>query len=115
MHELTIAQNIIAIVIEEAAKYGNQPIRTIFFKAGLMNAIIPESLSFGFETLKKEHALLQQAQLEISTIPLVIKCPDCGKETQLEEPLFFCPSCSSTRIEIITGKDMFIESIEFDD
>lgn len=116
MHELTIAQNIISIAEEEVAKQSDSgTVKKIFFKAGKMHAIIPESLQFGFKVLKKESKIVNNATLEIDEIPLRIKCKKCGLEKNIEEPLFYCSKCNSFDIEIISGMDMFVESIEFED
>jgi len=115
MHELTIAQNIISIVEEEVAKQGDSgTVKKVFFKAGKMHAIIPESLKFGFEILKKDSKVVNQANLEIDEIPLRIKCKKCGLEKNIEEPIFYCSKCNSFDIEIISGMDMFVESIELE-
>ena len=116
MHELSIAQNIIAIVEEEMKKHSdNGTIKKILFKAGRMNAIIPESLKFGFDILKKDKDIVSKAELDIEEIPLRVKCKNCGSESNLDEPAFCCPECYSPDVEIISGKEMWIESIELED
>jgi len=116
MHELSIAQNIISIVEQELAKREVQSkVQKIFFNAGRMNAIIPDSLIFGFNTLKKETKLLHEAKLEINETPLILKCRKCGKDFEIDEPVFVCNFCGSTDIEVVSGKDMYIESIELED
>jgi len=115
MHEFSIAQNIITIVEEELAKQKElRPVRKIFFHTGRLNAVIPETLRFGFDIQKQEKPLLARAILEIKEIPIKIRCRNCGKETELEEPAFLCPECASQQIEVITGKHMTIDSIELE-
>ena len=115
MHELSIAQNIIIIVEEELKKHGNKgTVKKVLFKSGRMNAIIPDSLKFGFDILKKEKEVVKNAEIEIEEIPLKVKCTRCGTESVIDEPAFFCPKCFSPDVEIIAGKEMWVESIELD-
>lgn len=118
MHELTIARNIIQIVENELKKRGDSDsirVKRISFKAGALNAIIPESLIFGFDILKKESKLLKDSELIIEEIPLKVRCHVCGMESVLLEPFFFCSGCGSGNVEVVEGKEMFVESVELYD
>ncbi len=115
MHEFSIAQNIITIVEEELSKQKEmKPVRKIFFHTGRLNAVIPETLRFGFDIQKREKPLLSKATLEIDEIPIKIKCRECGQVTELDEPAFLCPACGSQQIKVISGKHMTIDSIELE-
>lgn len=110
---MTIAQNIIQIVSQELVAFTPMPpVKRIHFKAGKMHAIIPESLSFCFDIIKKDTPALQETELLISELPLIVQCRKCGAQTALDEPLFICPQCGDLNLEIISGKDMFIDTIE---
>jgi len=116
MHELQIATNIISIVEEEIRKAGKtEDIEFVHFIAGKMRAIIPESLQFSFDVLKRNKPFLASAELQISEIPIKIRCKNCKTEHTLDEPVFQCETCSSTEIEIISGDELYIDSIEFSD
>jgi hydrogenase nickel incorporation protein HypA/HybF len=116
MHELTIAKNIISIVENELKTRNYQKnVKKVVFSAGKMNAIIPESLKFGFDVLKKNSPFLTQSELEITEIPIKIKCNNCDREMDISEPMFICDKCGSIDIEILSGKDMFVESIELEE
>lgn len=116
MHELTIAQNIIKMVESEVGKRKlDQKIRRIVFQAGRMNAIIPESLTFSFDTIKKCHENLAETKLVIQILPIVVRCQTCGAESTINEPEFICQHCSGTEIEMLSGSEMFVESIEIDE
>ena len=116
MHELSIAQNIITIVEEEYLKQNcTGDVKSIVFFAGRMNAIIPESLIFNFNTIKLENKILMNTILQLKEEPIIIKCKNCKVENKIDDPFFICETCGSTNIEIISGKEMYIESIEIDD
>jgi len=116
MHELTIAQNIVSIIEEELKKRDQLEARVnqVFFNTGRLNAVIPESLRHNFNRIKNEKPFLREAELVIKEIPIVIRCRDCGEESTIEEPIFMCQHCNSTNIEVISGKKMYIDSLEID-
>lgn len=116
MHEMTIAKNIVNIVMGKVSEYSAAPIvKQINFKTGRMNAIIPESLLFCFDVIKKEEPLLANAELVITETPLVVHCQICQTDTDLAEPLFVCPHCGGMDLKIISGTEMFVESIDIEE
>lgn len=116
MHELQIAQNIVKITEDEVRKSGlTRSISAINLKIGKMHAVIHESLRFSFDVLKRDRIQLEQAKLVISEMPVKIRCRSCHKTQLITEPIFICPHCSSADIEIISGNELYVDSIEFID
>ncbi|HPC35984.1 MAG TPA: hydrogenase maturation nickel metallochaperone HypA [Candidatus Marinimicrobia bacterium] len=116
MHELKIAHNIINIVQNELAERKlTQPVKVIHLKAGCLHAIIPESLLFNFDSIKKAEPQLRNARLCIEEIPLKVQCQACGNIEELSEPIFICPNCRNGDLEIISGNEMFIDNIELEE
>ncbi|MFH1262941.1 MAG: hydrogenase maturation nickel metallochaperone HypA [Pseudomonadota bacterium] len=110
---MVIAQNVVKIVEDEV---GSRKLRgkveRVLFRAGKMNAVIPEILRFNFDVLKKDHPILSEANLEISEIPIQVRCDACGKKGILDEPFFLCLECGSP-VTVETGQEMFVERITF--
>ncbi len=48
-------------------------------------------------------------------VPVVVLCSDCDEEFEVERAEFGCPSCSGSNTEIISGREIFVESIEVAD
>ena len=115
MHELTIAQNIITIVEEEIRKQSLAgSVTAIYFKAGRLNAIIPETLQFGFNAIKRESPRLSEAKLIVEEIPVRIRCEKCHSEKVIDEPVFFCENCGSQQITMLSGQEMYIDNFEIE-
>jgi len=116
MHELQIATNIISIVEEEICKAGKtEDVKYVYFIAGRMRAIIPETLQFSFDVQKKKHKQLENSKLLIEEIDIVIRCKDCENQQTINEPAFYCDNCNSTNIEIVTGNELYVDSIELNE
>ncbi|OGU12098.1 MAG: hydrogenase maturation nickel metallochaperone HypA [Ignavibacteria bacterium GWB2_35_12] len=114
MHEVSIAQEIIEIVKSYLPKNNHVSVKSVKVEVGEFSNILPEALSFGFE-VRTENSELKGAELIISKIPLTVKCKDCGYISTLEEPFFFCNSCESANVEILTGTELNVIEIELND
>ena len=78
MHELSIVQNIIEIVIKEKQNNSAEKVLKISLKIGDFSNIVPETLRFCFDILKNENNL-SQTTLEIENVPLRVRCLACGR------------------------------------
>ena len=112
MHEMGIAMEIIDIAVAsipvemEAAR-----VESVNLRVGKLSAIVPESLRFCFDVAIKE-TRLEGAELNIEQVPVVAMCKECGAKWTIEEPAFSCKKCKSGSIELISGKELDIISIE---
>ncbi len=112
MHEMGIALQIIEIATESIPKdLDGVKVARVNLKVGKFSAVVPESLRFCFEVASKETAL-EGAELVIEEIPVVARCRDCEAEWTVSEPVFVCQSCESGNFEILSGRELDIESIE---
>ena len=111
MHELTITQNMVDIAVEQAEAAGANQIKRINLVVGQMSGIVEESVQFYFGFINKD-TIAEGATLNFKTIPTTAKCLNCGTQFELPEYDWVCPSCHSTKMEIVSGKELFIESIE---
>lgn len=111
MHELSITQNILDIALKQAPN-GDTKIRKISLKIGEFTFVDPECVRFYFEQISKDTPA-EDAVLDIEKLPLRVKCNDCEKENPLlKADEFICPDCKSNKVEIITGRELFVESID---
>jgi hydrogenase nickel incorporation protein HypA/HybF len=113
VHEFAIAESLIKIATEQAAKNGAAGIFSVRVKVGKMTSVVPEALHFAFDTLSKG-TLLEGAKLVIDEVPLTVSCAKCGKSSELDEPAFQCPHCSATDLKIVTGRELHVDSMEID-
>lgn len=112
MHEMGIAMQIIEIATASipADMEGARVVR-VNLKVGKLSAIVPDSLHFCFEVAAKD-TLLEGATLAIEELPVVARCNDCHFEWTIDSPVFTCQKCRSGRIELLSGRELDIQSIE---
>jgi hydrogenase nickel incorporation protein HypA/HybF len=111
MHELSITQSMLNLVLEQAEKAKAKRVGKIRLVIGEMTGVVSECVQFYFDFLSKGTAA-EGAALAIKAVPTQAKCRDCGKVFELEEFDWTCPNCHGNNIEILSGKELFVESIE---
>ncbi len=115
MHEMGIAMQIVEMSIASIPEeMKNVQVERVNLKVGKLAAVIPGSLRFCFDIVA-EDTPLSGAKLHIEEIPVIVKCKMCNKESVIEELSFQCGACSSGSIEILSGRELDIESIEIAD
>jgi hydrogenase nickel incorporation protein HypA/HybF len=58
--------------------------------------------------------LITHAELVIHEVPLVVSCAECGGESELQEFVFHCPRCGSTRLDVLQGEDLLLRQVELE-
>ena len=112
MHEMGIAMQVVEIAIASIpAGMEDVKVEKINLKVGRLSAVVPDSLRFCFEIVAKDTPL-GNAELYIEEIPVVVRCDDCNTEVAISEPVFTCQKCNSGNVNLISGRELDIESIE---
>ncbi|MBN1477135.1 hydrogenase maturation nickel metallochaperone HypA [Candidatus Sumerlaeota bacterium] len=112
---MAIAQSIVEQVEEVARSQGLAKISTIRLRIGALRAVVPEALEFGFEVLSQDTPLAG-ARIVIEEIPIRITCHECGAISSPEPGLaWLCPACGSAVVEMTSGKELQLDSLEVED
>jgi len=115
MHEMGIALEIIDIVKSSIPPdTPDARVVKINLQVGRLSAIVAESLRFCFEIAAKDTAL-SHAELSIEEIPVVAMCKECQHQWTITGPAFSCEKCKSGSIELLSGRELDIQSIEIAD
>src|SRR5262249_29741758 len=108
MHELAIAEGVLAVVLDAAQ---GQNVKKVHVHAGALQMIVPDSLSFAFELLS-ENTPAQGADVIVENLPVHLKCKDCAADSEVFSQPFFCGKCNSASIEVLSGTELIVDSIE---
>lgn len=107
MHELGIAQEIVAIIAEHA---GGARVTRVVLEIGRNALILPDSIRFCFD-LCSEGTAAQGASLEIVDVPARARCRDCGVEFVLDQPFGLC-DCGSADLLWLSGDEIRVKEME---
>jgi len=111
LHEAKVAAGIIETVERVARENGASRITGIKLQIGDFTCIQPDSLRFCLEALA-EGTIAQDAGISISRIKTRAACAECNNEFDIHEIQFHCPQCGSSAVELVSGRELIIESIE---
>lgn len=115
MHEMGIAMEIVEIAKASIpADMQDAKVRRVNIKVGQLSAIVPDSLRFCFDLVVKGTPL-DGAALAIEELPVVARCRECRNQWTVTEPVFTCSVCRSGSIDILSGRELDITSIEIED
>ena len=113
MHELILTQSILNIALTEASKHRASKVVIIRIKSGVLAGVLP-SLVKEYFSIASAGTVAEAAQLIIESVPAVISCLDCGSRNTTESIIFNCPSCKSSRIRLLDGREFYVDSLEIE-
>ncbi|WP_428568973.1 MAG: hydrogenase maturation nickel metallochaperone HypA [Solidesulfovibrio sp. DCME] len=116
MHELSIAQSLLALIEDEMAKHGKDTLVTVKVRHGRLSAIVPEALDMAFTALTMD-TRLATARLVLEENPVVLRCRACGREFSPQGKSAFapCPACGEELGHtVLSGRELYIEYLELE-
>lgn len=108
VHELSICISLAAIVTEHAA---GRAVHRVVVDVGQLRQVVPETLRYSWGIVVAGTPLDGSA-LEINHVPVVLECRACGVATAIEAPRFRCGECGSAEVEIVSGEELLVRSLE---
>lgn len=116
MHEFSICEGIVRAAVDEMSRHGAPPgsLRTTRIVVGALHQVVPDNLEFAYEVLTRDTPAAG-SRLEIRPVPLTAKCGACGWRGEIKPPLFLCGTCNSGAIELVTGKELYVENLEIEE
>lgn len=113
MHELSITQNILSITLEKANAAHASKVSKINLVIGALSGIVHECVQLYFGILSKD-TIAAEATLFFRQSPTQLRCRSCATTFSPRNSDWACPSCQQQNVEIIAGRECYIDSIEVD-
>ncbi len=113
MHETMVAESLLVVMSDEAAKQDAKPV-SARISCGMLNAINDEILCFAFEAIAKGTPC-EGVELEIEHKPMQSQCRKCKQSFEIELSRPRCPKCGSEEFELLADAPLMLEEIEFGD
>ena len=111
MHELSLMEEVLAILSEQAQAQGFTQVRRVLLSIGKLSGVEPESLAFCFEAVVAG-SLAQGAALEIHEVPGTGWCAACGRAVALESRFDPCPLCGAGPLPVTAGAELRVEALD---
>lgn len=111
---MAIASDILDVALRTALEHNAGRVLTIKVLIGEMAGVEPEALQFCFETLA-EGTVAAAATLTMERTPLTGFCRQCRQQfSVMLQDRFFCPHCHTATVDIVSGRELYVEQIEVD-
>jgi len=111
MHELSVATAVLNTALRNAAE---RRVTAVAVRAGRLRQVVPDSLRFYFEIVARDTAC-EDARLDLTEVPVRLRCGQCGEEWEPGWPLFRCSRCASADVEVLSGEELEVEYIEVEE
>ncbi len=111
MHEQSIVDALLTLALESAAKAKAKKILKINIVNGAISGAVDESMIFYFAFVCKD-TIAAEASLAFTHVPAKLRCRKCEKIFIAENLDFRCPECKESQVDIIDGRDLYLESLE---
>ena len=111
MHELSIADAIVAIVDRHAA---GRTVAKVEIKVGHLRQVVPSALEFAFE-LVAQGTSAEGAELVMHEVPAAGVCRTCEAESELPDFPLQCSACGGFDVEVIRGEELLVDSLELEE
>lgn len=111
MHELSIAESIVAVAEHHAA---GRRVTRIELRVGHLRQVVPTALEFAFQLVAAD-TLLDGAELAIEDVPARGRCRACGTETTMSGFPLACSACGGLDLEVLAGEELLVDSLELEE
>ena len=111
MHELSITQSILSIALEKARQAEATRICRINVVTGELSGIVDECVETYFNIIRKD-TIAAGASLLFRHPKTELRCRKCATVFSPVDMNWACPSCSEEAVEIVAGRECYVESIE---
>jgi len=111
MHELAICQALMTQVQQVAEKHGARGVERIVLKVGTLSGVEPDLLKLAFE-VARVGTVADTAELEIGSVPVVVKCRSCGAESQVAPNRLLCGNCGDWQVNVTAGDELLLVSLD---
>ena len=111
MHELAIAESIVAIAQRHAA---GRRVTRVEVAVGHLRQVVPAALEFAFE-LVAQGTVLDGAELAMEEVPAAGHCRACGAEGRLAAFPLACEACGGWDVEVTAGEELRVESLDLEE
>ena len=111
VHELSIAQSIVDLVVAEAHATGATRVLSVTLRLGELAGVVEEQLAFCFPIVARGTAA-EGAELVVVPVAGEAFCGACDRAFPLPHLLTPCPLCRGFGTEVLAGSDLVVASLE---
>jgi hydrogenase nickel incorporation protein HypA/HybF len=111
MHEQSIVESLLAVALENAEKANAVRILKINLVVGEYSGVLEEAVDFYFSFLSRD-TIAAEASIIYRHVSAQLRCRQCETIFNPESNNLHCPTCNEQQVDIIAGRELYIDSLE---
>ena len=111
MHELAMVSSIYDVISQQIKEHDVKRVVQVRLVVGELTGVEDMTMKLCFEMYVQATAL-EGAELVIRRVPVRVRCRNCGNEYETKIPFSECAVCGKKSMKIISGKELYIDSLE---
>ncbi len=114
MHELSVAQDMVALIEAQLLAQGDHRVKVtgVHLRIGPLAGVVPQSLRFAYDA-SVAGTNLAGSTLKIEEVAPTVYCAACDREQFLASiSRLRCPVCDAATPEIVHGRELEVVSVE---
>lgn len=111
MHELSLCENIRAIIEEQARSQQFSRVERVALEVGAFSGVEVEALRFGFD-VAMAGSVAENAVLDIVEQAGSAWCLPCAQTVAISQRYDACPHCGSHQLQVTGGEELKIRELE---
>ena len=111
MHELSVCLALMEQVQKIANEHNARRVDKIVLRIGPLSGIEVPLLKHAYP-LAAANTIAEDAELIIESMPVRVKCTQCGAETQVPANRLLCGQCGDFRTRVVSGDEMLLANME---
>jgi hydrogenase nickel incorporation protein HypA/HybF len=111
MHEQSIVESLLILALEKAEEAKASKIVRIYLVVGELSGVLEEAVDFYFSFLAR-NTIAAEASIFYMHVPVKLHCRNCNTIFLPEKLILTCPNCKEQQVEIFSGRELYIESME---
>ena len=111
MHELSVCVALLDQVQKIAREHDAVLVETITLKIGPLSGVEIPLLKHAYP-LAAAGTVAEHAKLKIESIPVTVKCTECGVKSDASPNKLICAACGDFRTQLVSGDEMLLGRVE---
>ncbi|MCK5001509.1 MAG: hydrogenase maturation nickel metallochaperone HypA [Gammaproteobacteria bacterium] len=113
MHELSICQSLMAQVESIALEHRAQSVTSVVVAMGPLSGVEAQLLKNAYP-IASAGTVAENAELIVKTLPIRVKCNQCGSESDATPNKLICKQCGDWRTTLVSGDELMLMSVELE-
>ncbi|MEM6297107.1 MAG: hydrogenase maturation nickel metallochaperone HypA [Bacteroidota bacterium] len=115
MHETSIVNSIMRTLEMEFERKQLEQMKAIHLKVGILSNIEPRLLQNAYSAYLQANPNYDRVGLHIESVEVKVECEVCTHITHVKNYRFICENCGRPTKNLISGEEMLIHKVEFED